>query len=492
MHGGRFLVKRVRIDGVTAFDPCALDAVRSRYVGLELSMDDLRTLASDLERLYRSRGYFLARARVPVQEIVDGEVRVLVVEGRYGRVRVEGNRHYSSCFVREFFAPAREEGIIRDRSLERSMLMLNEFPDLMVRSVLVRGKAPGTTDVILKAEDSWPAHLGIDYNNYGNRMVGRNRVAASLWAANGIMEGDSLFVRGLFPFPSGSDPFVQVDYGAPTNNRGHRVGLRYSGADTRVGRELTVLDIRGEADLYGLAYRLPLERSLCSSSDVVLGLAGKNVKNFIFGSFPFARDEIRALTLAYASSQVDGCTRSVFNTVLTQGLGTALGGSPNGSALSSRVGAGNGFTKLEVDLARIHRLSSKRFLLLRATGQVAGRALTVPEQFSLGGSDSVRGFVQSEYLGDDGYNVSADYRVTLLERKRALVQLAAFADHGGAKLQNAQVGERTSRFLTGAGLGVRASAGSSTAARIDVGLPIGGPNADGERARLYAQVSTRL
>src|SRR5262245_8844490 len=85
----RFLVKGFRITRSTAFSEDELLPLLKDLVGKELSLDDLQRAADLITRRYRDRGYFVARAYVPAQEIRDGVVEITVLEGRLDRVSVK-------------------------------------------------------------------------------------------------------------------------------------------------------------------------------------------------------------------------------------------------------------------------------------------------------------------------------------------------------------------------------------------------------------------
>jgi hemolysin activation/secretion protein len=182
---------------------------------------------------------------------------------------------------------------------------------------------------------------------------------------------------------------------------------------------------------------------------------------------------------------------------VTQGLGTILGGVKTGAKFASgvsrasRLGAGNDFTRFNTDIFYIHSIKKGRYLLLHGTGQLSSAPLPVSEQFGLGGSDSVRGYSQSEYLGDDGYLTSAELRESVFDRKSTHVQLLAFFDHGRAKLQSPLLTERPHRTMDGTGVGARASLGRHLTLRVDLGFPLSGDNVERERPYIYGQLSSR-
>ncbi|MCM8763440.1 MAG: BamA/TamA family outer membrane protein, partial [Candidatus Omnitrophica bacterium] len=109
--------------------------------------------------------------------------------------------------------------------------------------------------------------------------------------------------------------------------------------------------------------------------------------------------------------------------------------------------------------------------------------LVAAEQFSLGGPDSVRGYPLSEYLGDYGYNLSAELRVKPAFLKARIpftndvlseiMQFAFFIDHGGIFLKRPSLGEAKNEYLTGAGFGFRFAFNKDFYVRVDCGFPIG-------------------
>lgn len=492
--GPRFKVGQLVLDGNTVLSPEQVRGVLAAYENREVTLGELREAASKLQQLYRSQGYFLAQVVVPPQSAEDGVFKLFALEGKVGTVTVEGNDDYSTEFIKYYFRPATEKGVWNSDSLEKQLRILNEFSDLKVRSILRPGAHQGETDAVLKVEDDTPIHGGFDYNNYGSRFTGENRLGTDFFAGSLLTEGDYFFGRAVFPFPARQfKPYLQAAYSIPVTDNGDRITLQYANADTFVGQELTVLDIRGTADVYGLNFNHPLERSLQHSSDLYGGFTAKSVNNFFQGTTPLSLDEIRELTLGWSGNWLDQDGRTFFNTYLTQGLGTFLGGTPNGHPLASRLGGGDSFTKLNADGARVQRLGEGQFLLFRVGGQVTGNSLLISEQYALGGPESVRGYIQSEFLGDVGYTMSGEYRFTLYDEPDAQLQMGFFLDHGQAWLNTSQPGQLAHLSLFGGGLGWRANLFESTNLRLDLGFPISpGTNIYGRNPVIYGQMGTRF
>ena len=489
-----FTVTTLRYTGNTVLSKAELAQLGRPYEHRKVTLTQLRKLCLVVRDAYRKRGYLLARAGVPPQRVKGGHVTIAISEGRYGRVTVEGNRFYDDDFILRFFSAAMEDPIVRKSNVERALLILNSFSDLSVRSVFDIGKKPGTTDVVLKVKDSRPLHVGFDYNNYGNDLVGRNRAGLSLWAGNLSMDGDELYVHLTDSFPGKSPLWSQVSYTMPLGHHGDRFNANYLDAKTKVDGQFAILDISGKAKIYGFSWGHPLRRSTTSTSNFTTALVVKDVDNFIFGNQVVSNDRLREVTLGYDRNWVGDRSRLAHTIVVTQGLGTAFEGTRNGDPLSSRPGAfaGNGFSKLNTELSHVTQLSKQTFLFLRLDGQGSNRPLTTPEQYALGGADSVRGFVQSEFLADDAASGSAELRGNLLDQDLFHLQAVGFVDGGTGRIKNALVNETASRTLAGAGAGLRISYSNTVTGRLDVGFPVHGSVAADRPSVVYGQLISKF
>ncbi len=486
-----FPIQRVEVEGNTVLPEPAVREAIAELEGRSVTLADLQRVAGALRTVYEKAGYFLVRVQVPTQSLTDGVVRLKVVEGRVGRLRVEGNEHYSEELIRSYLQPLLDEKVARLDTLHRGLFLLKDLMNLQVESFVEPGSEPGTADLIVKAKDSLPFEVGLSYDNFGNRFTGEHRFTVAPHAGNLFGNGESLYVATVVPFPSVEfQPYLLAALQVPVNRDGTRVGASYANGAFTVGGDLGVLDIRGRADLYSLFVSHALVRAEYEKGDLLLALNSKTYDNTILGA-PSSHDEIRSLSFGYRGEWTGEDTRDLAFVALTQGLGDVLGGTPNGSPTASRPGAGNSFTRLNLDYAHVQSLGHP-FLVLRAGGQVASNPLVVGEQFSLGGPDSVRGYNQSEFLGDAGYAASAELRIPLPDPDSRF-QLACFVDHGTEWLYEPLPGEFPQRSLTGAGLGFRWEVAEKTHLRFDLGFPLSPSfNSTGESPKLYGQFETRF
>jgi len=457
-----------------------------------MGLSDLEKVSDLITDAYRKKGYTIARAYIPQQEIKEGVVEIAVLEGGVGEIVVKGNNHYSTDFIKRGFTRVIKDRVIKHSSLETSLLLLNEHPDLTVTAILQAGKDPGTTDIIVNVEDKFPVHLTIDYNNFGSEFVSQHRFGTELVLSKYLLvEGSSLSIRGV----TGSDPsdllFGRASYIFPINDLGTKVGLSSSGGDFVVGREFAELDIKGKIWSYGISLTHPVIKTRFQNLTAEFGFESKDTKQFLLGTLS-SHDKIRLLKAGLNYDRTDSSGRNFMWLSLSRGLGEALGGMENNDPKASRMGADDRFTKADLILARFQRLTDSFSLILRGSGQVTTDSLVAGEQFSLGGADSVRGYPQGEFLGDDGYNVSTELRVSPLLNKE-IVQWAFFVDHGAVSTKKPPVGTKKYNHLTGVGFGLRLNLPYNLDTRFDVGFPVQPAKAStGDRPTLYIQAAVRF
>lgn len=483
------LVKGFSFTGNTVISQAELEALTQPSVGRSLTLSGLEEVAASVAALYKQKGYTLATTYVPQQQIRFGVVTIAILEGRVGEIFVTGNQHYSTEFIRGRFAQAMEDKVVRNVALERALLLLNEYPNLKVSALLEPGASTGSTNVHVKAEDKFPIHATLDYNNYGFNRISRNRFGAGIEVGNVLFDGATLNLNGIM----GQDPdrllFFLGAYAVPIGVHGSKLVL--SGSDGRfdVGAELAALQIHGTIKTYDISVTHPFIKTRFQTLMAEMGFASKDSRFFTLGSLT-ADDAIRLVKLGVNYDRLDMSGRTYFSLYGFQGLGELLGGMANDAPQASREGADDRFTKATLYAGRIQSLGHGALLVLRANGQATTAPLLVIEQMLLGGADSVRGYQLGERFVDEGYTVSAETRVPFFPSVLGSTQAAVFIDHGAGRLRNPQLGEQQSTSLTGTGVGLQTELPYfSTRLRCDVGFPIGptptGGTIAGDRSPIF-------
>jgi hemolysin activation/secretion protein len=495
-------VKEIQIRGNTVVKTEVLDQIAAKYENKKLNFRDLMNVTEDLTQQYVKRGYFLSKAYLPVQEIKDGVLTIEIVEGKVGEIQIAGNKYYSSAFIHRY-VKATKHGVIHHGQLLRSLILLNEFPNLSVRLVLARGKKPETADLIIVAKDSLPLSLSYDYNNFGSRFVSRVRQGLQASYNNLFLPGDQINLRGVVGAPAKALRYGRIEYLVPINGYGTKLGGSVTTTDFRAQREFKQFKTEGDADIYTLTLKHPLRRTRLLSIDGEVNFDVKQITNHQ-EPVTLDKDNLRILREQVSFDWVDRWQgRSIVGAELSNGLGI-FNASPQDYSTMSRPGAGGEFMKMNISYSRVQKLPWSSFLLLRGMSQISWDQLPSSEELSIGGADSVRGFPQSTFLGDYGINFSAEFytpppfiadvRVPILNKKvRELMQLVFFFDHGSAYLTKAPVQNFNNLSLSSIGPGLRFNFPYGVNVRMDMGYPLGGPNPnDQSESTFYLQVTKNM
>jgi len=190
-------VHTVSFSGNSVVSSGDLSQMVQPYINRPLTLAELDEMANVVTALYQQKGFALARAYLPAQQITGGEFHIVILEGRLSDIAITGNRWYSTSYILRGFSPVPRDQPIRQESLERALLVLNDTMDLKVKATLAPGNTPGTTKILATAEDKLPIHVGLDMNNFGFASISRYRFGGTVEAGNALIPGSALTLNGI-------------------------------------------------------------------------------------------------------------------------------------------------------------------------------------------------------------------------------------------------------------------------------------------------------
>ena len=231
-------------------------------------------------------------------------MELAVLEGRIGDITVSGNKHYSSSFIKGHFAQAMEENVARNNSLERGLLLLNEYPGLKTSATLEPGKSSGATDVHVTAQDKRPLHFMLDTNNYGFNNISRYRFGAGVEVGNMLVDGGTLTLNGIMGNHPDQLLFGMANYSMPIGVHGTKLIVGGSKGKFDVGAELAALKIRGRITTGDLAVTHPFIKSRFQNLLGEFGFSLKDNKLTVLDNL-IGDDAIRSLKLGVNWDRLD-------------------------------------------------------------------------------------------------------------------------------------------------------------------------------------------
>jgi len=497
--GPLFRIDRFDVTGNTLLSLSDVDAVLAPFRGEGRSLDDVQKARDALQHRYEQDGFVTVAVAIPQQTIESGAVRLEVVEARLGAVTVrnEGVHWVSDRRIEGELRHTVPGAVVRQEDLQDDLVRANRWRDAHVRPELKAGQKPGEVDVAMIVDDNLPLHGTLAYHNDHTEGSPDTRMDAALSYTN--LWGLGHEIGGFYQFvPSSDFSDVQIwggTYRMPMPwSEDQNLFAYYAKSDTTnaaaTGGGLAVL---GKGTTTGGRYvvALPALRDWKITHELSIGVDYKDIQNAVTAPGVELVTPITYMpfTVAWSGTRVgdqaihDGRLGLSFNFA-----GMVEGGSKNDfqinrGGLDPTSDVTGDYQIVSLSLGQILRvpailttLAAGHFLDLpvpaksfaddwtfdlRARGQIATQPLVATEQIGIGGTDSVRGYLDREKTGDNGYVLEMElhtpsYRNFLGGRFREQIQGTLFWDNAEVWLYEDPASPRMHSRLESFGVGVRA------------------------------------
>ena len=450
-------VRTLQVTGARLYSEAQLIELTGFKPGSDLSLSDLRSMASRITGHYRANGFFLAQAYVPAQDIKDEEVTIAVSEGQYGNITLRNETRLSDRLPRTYLDGLNSGDVIVNPALENRLLLLSDLPGVNVRSTLTPGASIGTSDLIVDVTPGPPVSGSIDADNAGNPYTGEIRVGATVNINNPLGQGDVASLRLL---TSGSGlKYGRGSYQIPFGRA--QVGVAYSKLDYSLGKEFENLQAHGTAEIASIYGRYPLIRSRDHNLYFQLAYDAKTFQDRVDSTSSVTDKKSQVLTAGiYGDSRDTLGGGGLSSYGLTWWTGNIDIQTPEALAADAASARSNGhFNKLSFNAMRLQSLGGPFSVYAAINGQVASKNLDVSEKMELGGMNAVRAYPEGEAYADEGYVLTLEGRMQLRDfsdSRLGHVQLIGFVDTGTVRLNRNPwtPGQENRRTLSAAGVGV--------------------------------------
>lgn len=369
-----------------------------------ITIEQLDGIASRLTEYYRSRGFILATAFVPEQEVTDGIIKLKVLEGTLGNVTVSNNEVFSDQFISSAFNPEIGQPVTEER-IESALRRINDLPGVRVRGSFSPGQSVGETSLNIGVleERRWSANILID--NHGSETTGAVRVFATAEMLNIGDKGHRLLVGALRSEGPNSSTYGLVEYELPATSDGRgTVTANISKNSFSVSGLPNLPVIDGETDSYAISGEYQFLRSRTKNLSLQGSYTYKDVVFQVGDLVSLSSDQ--QIELASVSAEYSRLWDDQ-QLLFTGRLGFDQGHVIDGQATNQSTD----FTKTLLSVNLLKRFSVFNWITKRDSFfnfvaklnvQYAEKFLSSVEQFSLGGPSAVRAFAISDVSVDSG------------------------------------------------------------------------------------------
>ncbi|MEO1352960.1 MAG: ShlB/FhaC/HecB family hemolysin secretion/activation protein [Cyanobacteria bacterium J06635_15] len=470
-------VSEFRFLGNTVFSDAELTAIAEPYTNRNVSFAELLELRSQITNLYVERGYTTSGAFIPIEEnqnldVDAASIAIQILEGQVEELQVLGDSRletYVRARVERAISP-----VLNQPGLEEALRLLQSDP--LIQSIsanLSAGSQPNLSALTVQVSGQPPFALQAGIDNSRSPSIGTLQVDSQLQAANLLSLGEIFSAE--YTHTDGSDQ-IDLEFSLPVNLDNGTIAVRYSNLDTQiVEAPFDQFDIDIDSRIYELTYRQPILRRADSSQleELTLGITASRLESeSTIEGFPFplsagadeeGRTRVSELSLFQEYRRQMNRSALLARSEFSVGL-DLLGATVNESGPDGRYLLWRG------QLAWLQALGTSQ-LLVRGEAQLSTDSLVPLNQFSLGGTDTIRGYRQGALVTDNGVLGIVELRVPLLgqEENTRLDLIPFFA--AGVGWNHDSDSAIDNNVLVAPGLGLQFEAGDFQA-RLNYAVPL--------------------
>ena len=477
---GGFNVYEYVVDGNSLLDEGAIAASMAPFLGESKSLKDVEGARAALEKTYHDAGYLTVLVAIPEQSVDGGAVALHVVEAGIDKLRIKGAQYTLPSAIRAQVPELAEGKVPNFNKVQEQLSAVNRNGNVRVTPILRAGTVPGTVEVQLDAEDQLPLHGSVDVSNRQTPNTTATRVGASLRYDNLWQRGHSFgMTLQTAPQRPTDARVLAANYMVPVSASGAAlmVTALHSRSEFASLANSPGLGALGNSDIVGLRYSVPLGASTTFSHSLTAGLDHKRVGQSLTVNGSPGKDSAihySPVVASYMARASDARGSTAVDLNLSAGLRSVLNNRDE-AFNASRPGASASFLAVRATLARTQMLGNWS-VFGRLDGQLASGSLVSSEQYSAGGAESVRGYLESERSADSGARLnlelrSPSYRPFGPSSDWAMTGLVFF-DMARLSIHRPTAPQTAHSNLRGAGVGMRLSTPHGGALELDAAHPL--------------------
>ena len=478
------------VDGNSLLSELAIENAMHPFLGEGKTLRDVDGARTALELAYHGAGYLTVVVSIPEQRVDGGAVALHVVEASIDRLRVKGAEYTLPSGIRARIPELAEGNVPNFNKMQEQLAALNRSSDVKITPILKAGKLPGTVEVQLDTEDQLPVHGSVEYSNRQTPNTTPQRLSASLRYDNLWQLGHSFGMTAQVAPQRPSDARVlAATYVLPAGSGGEVLSMYavHSRSAFASLANAPGLGLLGNSDTLGWRYTKPMGTTAGYAQAFSIGTDHKKIGQTLQALGVTVNDSpITYMPLVgnYTASVFGENRSSTVDVTATSGLRGFFGNS-DAAFEAKRAGASASFLVLRSSLQ--HTENVGRWAVFgKLEFQLASGLLVPTEQFTAGGADSVRGYLEGERAGDGGARTTLELRTPKWHvggpNSEWHLSGLAFLDAAWLNIRSPLYPQLAQEALRGAGIGLRLFAPHGVALEVDAARAL----VDGDTTRAGA------
>lgn len=431
-----FTITKFIFEGNTIVSTYELNEIFNPIKNKNININDLKLAIDRVAILYDKKGY-VGFAKIASQEITNQNIKILIIEGKFGGVKLDPKNEKDLKVDSEIIKKIIENSNtvdqpINTKKLDESILISNRLSGVTVNQTLIPGDKEGQTISNISITNLPEFQFLISADDSGSKSTGQKQSTANAAWLSPLKIGDRL--DGIYNYSEGSN-FINLAYTVPIGNFGTNIGVK--------GNALNYSVINGANKSLGLTGNATsLATNL--SQPIILSRSMS-----LIGTTSFERKDF-SNSQAFGGS---GLQSKYFTETFNIGsdfympIDYLLGGVVSSSLILSSsynnyndspsqfkqnkiaTGVDGRSEKLSLNASYNQIVLEGIESLVKLSGQVANRNLDSSQQIYLGGPNGVRAYPVNEGAGTEGYILNFETAKVIYPE----VKVKIFYDYANAK-----------------------------------------------------------
>lgn len=403
-------VSQIEVSGNTLVSDYETDKSKAEFLGQCVGLAQINDILEKITFSYISKGYIASRAYLPEQDLSDGVLEIVLVEGELEEISIRDATSNGALLASVVF-PGLVGKPINLRDIEQGIDQLNRLPSNSYKSDVKAGSKPGTSRIIVDGKTNKRWRVSAEIDNLGSESTGQYQSSIGLEFDNPLGLSDQVsakYQRSMshhpFYFSKGvpSSDRLQLNYSIPYGYWLVRLSASASQYSSELPGLFAPISTSGHSGSVSLALSKVLHRDQTSKTTLTSSLGWKTQKNYVSG----ALIELSSRNMTTGGVQLSHARR------LAGGSATFTLGYSRGLDLWGTLDDEEGvntlprsqFNKLDFSASYVRpfEVAKARFLFeSQLSGQWSPDRLYGSEQLSLGGLGSVRGLSYALLSGNN-------------------------------------------------------------------------------------------
>lgn len=398
-----FEVLHIRLEGASLLGEADRLALLHPFEGQCLGSGQLNALLKAITDHYIGRGYITTRAYLPQQDLADGELQVIVIEGR-----LEGLDSSALASERELAMafPGQAGEALNLRELEQLIDQLGRLPSRQARLELVPGEQVGGSRVRLEGQRDKAWRVSLARHNDGQLSTGEHQWGLGLDWDSPLGLADQLSLRASRDAVSDyyrHSESQSLNYNLPYGWWNFNYSYSQSYYRTESEANGFAFDTDGDSTTHALRAERVLHRDSLSKTAINLGVSHLRSNNFILGNLIDASSQrLSEAQLGFNHGRRIGTAFVNVDVGWQHGTG-AFDAQRHGDPQDGEPVARYHKYSLTLSYLQPFQLWGESFSFdSLVNGQRSEDVLFSSQRISVGGLSSVRGFKEQSISGDSG------------------------------------------------------------------------------------------